>query len=232
MNRILLIFEDYSELTTTEVYLKKVGFDVLGISNEVLMSEQMLSFNPDIVVASGKSSRVSTLSVGQKLKENHRFFGKSVLIFPKGAKPQVQEMLRLRMDGVLEAPVEPLRLIQVLAKLTNQDVVQLADKYQKSHLSEDGVPRDRKVIGRVEDGAELDSSIFVRGKPQASPQASRYDKHLKDIKIDIQETSFNRQALKERQKELKKDWNFDELEEIDRLKEQFAQALFKKAARK
>ena len=32
MKKILLLIEDYSELSTTEVYLKKVGFDVVGIS--------------------------------------------------------------------------------------------------------------------------------------------------------------------------------------------------------
>ena len=61
MVKVLLVYEDFNELTLTESCLKKVGFDVVGISNELLVSDQLLAFYPDIVVAHGKNGKVSRL---------------------------------------------------------------------------------------------------------------------------------------------------------------------------
>jgi hypothetical protein len=130
-NKVLLIYEDYSELNSVQSTLKKVGFDCVGISSEFSTSEQVLSFNPDIVIANGKGPKVSTTGVGRRLKDMHRWNGKTILIFPPGIKPKPQDLIKIRMDVVLEAPVQLVRLIQVLANLTNQDDQVLIEKLVK-----------------------------------------------------------------------------------------------------
>jgi len=259
MVKILLIYEDFNELTLTESYLKKVGFDVVGISNEVLMNDQILSFNPDVIVAHGRNPRVSSFSVGQKMKENHRYHGKVVIIVPKDVRPTPQDILRMKMDGIIEMPVHPEKLIQVLCRLTGQSPTYFVEKFQKARLSDPDlnkrlimvtgnpgayqassgppataaaseashmIPSTAAVTGGTSNVTPISGGSSV---PIDDPQRmARYKKYTADISIDLAHSTHQRQDLKEKQKELKKNWNFDTLEDQDRLRQQFAEALFKK----
>lgn len=223
MKKILLVFEDYNELTNTEVYLKRVGFDVIGIGNENKMADQILAFNPDIVVACGKGSLVSSLSVGQKLRENHKYHGKSVLIFAEGHRPGPQDILKVRMDLLLDFPVEPVRMLRVLAKLGSLDGDGLVEKFKKAVLTD---PALREKYQAPEPRVKPEPAKTVMDDHE---RVQRYKKFLSDSPADLKATTFNKQDIKNRQKELKKDWDFDQLEEIDKLKREFVNALFKKS---
>ncbi|XGC79692.1 hypothetical protein ACES2L_10165 [Bdellovibrio bacteriovorus] len=132
MNKILLVYEDYADLMSVEAALKRVGFDVIGLTSEYAMSDQMLAFNPDLVVGSGKAGKVSSLGVGKRLKENTRWHGKSVLIFPANFKPGPQDLLKIRADMILEAPVPPLRLVQVIGRILGHDEAVLLERLNKA----------------------------------------------------------------------------------------------------
>lgn len=132
MLRILLAYDNFQELTSVELMLKKIGFDVLGITSEFSLTEQLLSFNPQIVIAQGKSTKLSTTGVGKRLRESLRWEGQSVLIFYPNTKPQAADILKMRMDVGLEAPVEPTRMVQVVAQLAKLDANQLLDKLIKN----------------------------------------------------------------------------------------------------
>lgn len=132
MNKILLVYEDYADLMSVEATLKRVGFDVIGLTSEYAMSDQMLSFNPDLVVGAGRSAKVSSLGVGKRLKENARWHGKSILIFQANFKPGPQDLLKIRVDMILESPVPPLRLIQVIGKMLGHDENALLERLNKA----------------------------------------------------------------------------------------------------
>lgn len=229
MIRILLVYEDFNELTLTESYLKKVGFDVVGISNEVLINDQIVSFRPEIIVAFGKNMRVSSFSVGQKLKDNPRFNGKVVIIVPKEIRPAPHEMLKMKMDAILESPVKPEKLISVLSKLAGISPQTLAEKFKKSKISDPEIEKMIMVSGTLSDSKEP----LIPAKKNAiliddPSRAERYNKIAQSEKIDVKATSHGRTDVKEHQESLKKDWDFEELEEIDKLKREFADALFRK----
>lgn len=131
MNKILLVYEDYSELMNVEAALKKIGFDVIGITHEYSIMEQVISFNPDVVVGCGKGGKVSSLGVGRRLKEMGRWSGKTILIFAPNSKPAGPDLIKIRSDIMLEAPVPPLRLIQVLAKILGHDETVLQERLNK-----------------------------------------------------------------------------------------------------
>lgn len=235
MIKVLLAFEDFNELTLTESYLKRVGFDVVGISNEILLQDHLLAFNPDIVVANGKNSRVSSFSIGQKMKENHRYQGKVVIVVPKDVRPEPQEIIKMKMDGIIEAPLMADKLIQVLCRLANQDPQGYLDKLQKSKFNAPEVERRFMVSGLLPgevppEGTMVNSSpAFPSQVPlQDSERIKKYERFTQGIQFDIKQSTHSRADLREKQKELKKDWNFDELEDQDELKRQFAEALFKK----
>lgn len=131
MNKILLVYEDYPELMTVESALKKVGFNVIGLSSEYSITEQVLSFNPDVVIGFGRGGKFSSFSVGKRLKEMLRWQGRSILIFPSGLKPAAEDIMKIRMDFMLEAPVPIKRMLQVLAQLLGQDQEQLIERLHK-----------------------------------------------------------------------------------------------------
>jgi DNA-binding NarL/FixJ family response regulator len=279
MIKVLLAFEDYNELTLTESYLKKVGFDVVGISNEVLIQDQILSFNPDIIVAFGKNQKVSSFSVGQKMKENHRYHGRVVIIVPKDVRPSPNDMLKMKMDAIMEAPVSAEKLIQVLCRLSGQAPVIFLEKLNKARLTDPnfeqklqsmpgtvssephimvhhgrsggGGQNGQSPVGKAPSQAEISAASdiltnseipmagtaagnasplpFPPDKFKDSKRAARYAEFLKkQSPIEIEKTSHSRQEIKEVQKDLKKDWNYEQLDNIDDLKRQFAEALFKK----
>lgn len=155
MSKVLLCYEDFSELMTTQTVLKKVGFDVMPISSEFGLTQQVLQFNPDIVVGYGKGPKVSTIGVGRRLKEMPRWTGSVVLVFAPGMKPAPSDLARIRMDMALEAPLEVTRLIQVLANFTNQDPHALIERMMKSAAQE--------MASLQSKAAAKDDSVFVTG---------------------------------------------------------------------
>jgi hypothetical protein len=132
MSKILLVYDDFAELNATELSLKKCNFDVIGLTNEYTIKDQVVTFNPDILVGFGQSQRVSSLSIGKKLKEMNRWAGKSVLLFPKGYDLPADDLLRMRMDMLLESPISVIRLIQIICKLMKLDEKAILEKLVKS----------------------------------------------------------------------------------------------------
>lgn len=182
-NKILLVYEDFNELTSLELSLKKIGFDVVGLSTEYSLQDKMLSFNPDVVIASGRGPKVSTISVGKKLKEMTRWQGKSLLVFSAGFKPNPQDLIKARMDLILEAPIALTRMIQILAKFTGLSEQTLLDKLNKATMTE---ADPSKPQSGSSSSAKSQESVFVQGgeaEKEESRMASGYIEENEDQKI-------------------------------------------------
>lgn len=161
MLRILLVYDNFQELTAVELMLKKIGFDVLGITSEFSLAEQLLAFNPQIVIGQGKSPKISTAGVGKRLRESLRWDGQSILIFFPNSKPQPTEILKMRMDVGLEHPVTPTQLVQVIAQLAGLDANQLLDKLIKTMNQEPS--RDSDGEAQNPSTSSESESVFVSG---------------------------------------------------------------------
>jgi hypothetical protein len=183
MNKILLVYEDYSDLMTVETALKKVGFDVIGLTSEYTIADKILEFNPELVVGSGKGGKVTSLGVGKRLKEMGRWQGKVVLLFPASFKPSPQDLIKLRVDMILESPVAPNRLIQVLAKLLGHDEAMLLDRLGAKVAPGEAPAGAAAPAASGKGGAAENDSIVVRGSVQADSQ----DASLSSEKIDENE---------------------------------------------
>lgn len=181
MNRILLVYEDYSDLMTVESALKKVGFDVIGLTSEYAIAEKILEFNPELVVGSGRGGKVSSLGVGKRLKEMARWQGKVVLLFPANIKPSPQDLIKLRVDMLLESPVSPNRLIQVFAKLLGHDEAALLERLGKAAPTDVPPAKGPSAVGKGGAAAE-DDAIYVRGSGDA--QGDSQDTALSSEKIE------------------------------------------------
>ncbi|KHD87674.1 MAG: lipoprotein [Bdellovibrio sp. ArHS] len=170
MNKILLVYEDYADLMSVEGTLKKVGFDVIGLSSEYSIAEQMLAFNPDLVVGNGKGGKVSSLGVGKRLKEMTRWQGKSVLIFPANFKPNPQELIRIRVDMILEAPVPPVRLVQVIGKILGHDEAVLLERLNKAmHVESPQKTAGGNIVGGK--ATTENEAIYIKGSVEEANEA-------------------------------------------------------------
>lgn len=256
MKKVFLVIEDFSEMSKMQTYLKKIGFDVIAQGADTRLTDQLVSFFPDVVISYGENKKFSSLSVGQKIKDYGRYNGKVVLILPHGFRPNPTDLAKVKMDALLEAPVHPIRLIQVICKFANMDPNPLVEKYNKAVLAETGGDEAHGVHGKVDrahgghmvsgDGSAAASSAIGAPTPSFAAtiptvsfdmkkeaqndkaRVEKYNKLMAGIQFDKKQSSHDRKALKDRWSQLKKDWDFKLLEEIDALKRQFTTALFKK----
>lgn len=128
MDRVLLVYEDITEVAHVEATLRKVGFDIESIPNDYNLSEKLLSLNPDVIVAHGRGNRFHSINVGKRLKESYRYTGKVVLIFPQDSNPTQAELVKVRLDVMIMAPVSTIKLAKVLLKLTGRNQENIIDK--------------------------------------------------------------------------------------------------------
>lgn len=226
-HKILLVYDDYAEMIRLQTDLMKIGFDVVGIVNEALLSDQLLSFHPEVVVTAGRGGKVSAPGVAQKLRENSRFTGKVILLLPASQRPSSEELTRIRMDALIEFPTPVPKLLAVMAKLLGAEAEAWIEKLRKAKMAEGAAEEIIQLnLYLRELAAEKEQASKAREK---GDRASRYETFLKGVPpLDPQATTFGRQEIRSRQEKIKKDWDFKLLEEIDELKRKFAQALFKK----
>lgn len=214
MKKVLLVYDDFNEMTLLQSTLKKLGFDVVGISNEYLLSQQMLEFAPEVIVVAGNNTKVSSLSVSSKLKENKKYLGKVIVILPAKMRLTSQDLLKMRMDLVLEAPVTHEAFIQGLAQLLDQSDTNLLEKLRKFTAAQQPKEARSPDAKPITDPGQLDQRI------------SRYQKLTQDITFDSAKTLHGKTAVREKQKELAKDWDPAVLEAQDKLRKEFAVAMF------
>jgi DNA-binding response OmpR family regulator len=223
MVKVLLVFEDYNQLTLAEVCLKKIGFDVLGLTNDNQLFDKMLGFPPQVIILSGRGSRVNSIGISQKIKESHRGSGKVIVALVKDQKPTTEELLKMKVDGFLESPLVPEKLIASVCRLSTLTAEFYLEKFKKLQQSDREFAQKMKSLEGDHQPEKRPTDLL--NDPQ---RLKNYQKFVQNEKVDLRQTSHQREALKLAQENLKKGWNFDDLEEQDELRRQFAEALFKK----
>lgn len=150
-------------MMSAQAILQKAGFDVLGISTEYTLSENVLSFNPDVVVAYGRAGKVTTIGAGRRLREMTRWQGKVVLVLPAGYKPNPQDFAKIRADMLLEAPLPGLRLMQIIGKMLGYDELLLQERLSK-HGNDNTKPDANLLGGTGFEGDLNNEAVMVTGQ--------------------------------------------------------------------
>jgi len=161
MDRVLLIIDDIQYSRHIEMTLRKVGFDIESINNEFNMNDSILSFNPDFIICRGSSSRLSTLSVGRKLKDsNTKFNGKTILVFPEGIKVSADDLMQLKLDLLLFDPVSTLKIAIHLFSFSEHNYEFIKDKLLKFAITDSQFRSyEQQILKNA--GLTLDSEIQV-----------------------------------------------------------------------
>lgn len=117
--------------------LKRLGFDVLAVSKEVLVADALLRFTPDLAMVTFKGRAVDGLRVATKIKVPRTGFPppRIALIWSKSggmSSPRLSSEHAGLCDALVEGPLEPYAVIQILARLLNADEDALKKKYERA----------------------------------------------------------------------------------------------------
>ncbi len=248
MAKVMLVIDDYNELEFIETLLKRVGFDVLSLNKDASVADTLLGFFPALVVATLKGPLIDGLKTAALAKKQAPST-KVMLLYGKGAVPQLTGEQKTKIDALIEAPVQPQDTLLIIAQLLRMDAPALLDKFEKLSRArhfERGADvvllRDEKPKGLAGPDAEQGDSISPRiasgdgrvaGPEAAAPKTERekrYDAFLAEHDEPVDRVIPHERMLKDVQ-ELTDAAKGEEkaLAELGERKKEFVRALMKKA---
>ncbi len=212
MNRVLLLIDDYSELTFIQIILKKLGFDVDVMQNAHTLSDRIISFNPNLLILTENSKRYATESIlnSTRLQKPDLNF---ILIKAKfnGAETLSKEIRRIG------SPILPIALIKATSQSCNIPHAGLIEKFKKFKGQLNLSPeQEREVEQTVQDGQTV-----------AVPKGA-YADYLAQNPADVSST-FATQKVQARVKSDRKTASSMSSQSIDQSRKDFVTELFKKA---
>jgi two-component SAPR family response regulator len=218
MLRVLVAVEDFGEMVYLQILLSKLGFDVGTVKNPKVLSDSLYKMNPDLVILTARRKRLIGIELAKQTK---KIVPKSkiLLLTPPQIRDSLTKSELMHADAVLETPVNPPALLDIISRLSNLNVDMLMDKYKKmkSSLPAQADTSSTTVHGDVEAPEVMNV---------ASSQASRYKKFLV-LDEGPKVHAFSKQKVTEIVKEIRNE-PLDENLEKERLA--FVNALFKKKA--
>jgi len=207
MKRVMLIYDDYAEMTQTETSFKKVGLDVFSKSNDLRLKEDFMTFRPDVIVISGKGIKFLSLNVATKIKDLKTFKGKIILLLSKDQKINSEELLKHSQSSLLESPIRIEMLLEAMCKLFGIKAETFIEKLQRQQIKAQQTQR-------------------LGGKD--SQRQEKYAHFIKGQNLKTKESTIQSKTSKKKWTESIKDKDPKTLKEneIDRVK--FTNALFHK----
>jgi hypothetical protein len=161
MQKVMLVIDDYTELVFTENLLKRMGFDVLSLNRDSSFNESILSFFPDVLIATLKGRHVEGLRLAISLKKKNSN-SKTIMLAPSARDLSLPP--EARVDALLEMPVQAVQVLTILARLTKLDEAQLLEKFDKLNKARNF---SRESLNMGGDG-QVGGNKFVKGSDQSS----------------------------------------------------------------
>jgi CheY-like chemotaxis protein len=231
MVRILVLMEDYSEMTQTRTLLKRVGCDVDAANSEVGLKEKVMTLKPDVLLVSGIGKKINPASVSKRLKEVAGFSGKIILILAPGVKISLNDLAENKFEAFLESPFDPMRLMSLITRFSNGKAPDLEEKFQKLVIEgalgqQNDIGSDRRIIK----GNFSSSNNTNKGSPSPKDLKDRVAKYSQLVEgMSVSKTStISKVTTRAIVKDLQKGWDRKSLDEIDEEKRKVARLLFKK----
>lgn len=131
MDRVLIISDEVVFTSHVEKTLIEVGFEVSLLASENGLQQLIEDFKPDIVVVKGGSAKLSSLRIGQTLKEIIKFQGKVILILTKNQNIDPNDINRVKMDYLLFEPVGAVKVVSHVLNLMTEHREVIRGRLQK-----------------------------------------------------------------------------------------------------
>jgi len=246
----MLVIDEIQQLVGLETFLRRLGFDVLSLGKDALVADALLSFHPEIVVASHASRNVDGIGLSKRLKKTMKPPPRIALSYT-GTPPVLAKEDEKSVDALLEIPAAGESAIHLFAKLGAFNAEPLLEKYRK--FSTARLTQDEQVVivqGRLANDAKttVGGSAAAAVETQTldwdpvktpgqsatarSERSNRYDtfleNHAKDLGKDAAKKVLPRERAAQLMKQLKEDSKSEKdlLDEIQAQKIKFAEALF------
>lgn len=157
----MLVIDDFNELEFLESLLRRLGFDVLSLNKDLSVPSAILGFFPDLVMAQAKSRAVDGITLSQKVRKLAPQ-ARMVLLHPGGLPPREADVKNW-VDAFLEIPVEPSKLIAMLAQLGSLDENVLQEKLNRFASSKMSEEKRIRLQGKGSQASSGAASTMVGG---------------------------------------------------------------------
>lgn len=200
MDRVLIVSEEVIFASHVEKTLIEVGFDVAIQSSEAGLQQAIANFTPHVLVVKGDSAKLSSLRVGQILKETIKYQGKVILILNKNQNIDPNDINRVKMDYLLFEPVGAVKVVSHVLNLMTENresiknrLQKLADHDQNFRKQEENFIVSGKSVEQemvhVTGKLKKDELTHVKSKEAIGPE------EMQHIKADIEKELADNEAL-------------------------------------
>ncbi len=252
MDRVLLVIDNVQFSGHLENTLRKLGYVTDALQNEYNVNERIIAFNPDVIVSRGTSSRLSTLNVGKRLRDNVKFVGKVILLFPPDSIPDKSQMNMIKADVILPETASAFKIAMTVLSLESIEKTDQLDKLYKimqedplfqaeeqSSLVRHEVTLEYELQTIRSDRATEDMEAIrmrIRGElqgehlTQISSKIEAYNQQIDKINTDLKK-GLSKRHTKQENKSNRKDWDIpasEEAQDLDAARQEFTTELFKK----
>jgi len=248
MAKLMLVIDDYKELTYAERLLKRMGFDVMSFNRESSVGDALLSFFPDLLIASYKGQSIDGLRLATKQKRQAPN-SKVLLLLQQGQSPQLTPEQRSKIDALIDLPLQPHDVLFVIAQLLRLNAETLLDKFEKLTRAqtaekgdeililkndERGAPRlDRRVVSggeiKREENQMVQSGARDAVVAEKTERERGYDLILAALKEPVDKVIPHARITKHIDELTKATLGeADSLRELQEKKREFVRALMKK----
>lgn len=169
------MIDEFTELESLEFMLKRLGFDVLAVGKEVLVADALLRFPPDLAMITYKGRSIDGFRAAAKIKVPRTGFPppRVALIWSKASgmsSPRLSSENASLCDALVEGPLEPYAVIQILARLLLVDEDVLIKKYERAS----GQPLP---VGPSNANSLTSQNLPAAAQAPSSPTVSREDRY-------------------------------------------------------
>ena len=168
-SKIMLVVENLDDQEFLEKVLERLKYTVISMKKGRDLSEQLIDHFPDVVFASTLGRNTKLLNALGKIKEVR---GKPKLVFVKmkNESHALNSDQKSIIDGTLYTPVDPFKLIDLLAATTDVDIIELRRRYNEMLARDKGRGSTQVKGGSVKvDGESAISFNPSSSRKDASP---------------------------------------------------------------
>ena len=137
MHTVMLVIDSEIERMFLNKLIKRLGFNVISARNSKELAAELSKSFPDVVFASiiGKSSQTLNSLAAIKAAK-----GVPKVVFVRNSKDStpLTSQQKAIVDGLLYSPIDPFKLLDILAKTTGIPFNSLKEKYREMVMREQG----------------------------------------------------------------------------------------------
>ncbi len=163
----MLVIDDFNELVGLETLFRRLGFDVLSLGRDATVSEAILRFPPDLVLATARGRSVDGLKLAVKVKRTNPK-SRIILLMQSGITLTNREISEGQVDALVETPFEPRAALKIVCRLLALEPDSMLEKYSKIVSARLFQPDGLSIVKNVPKEAVDQDASFASGSSMST----------------------------------------------------------------